>query len=73
MDNFAPRILATIVGIAIAAIPTLLFFGVRELLSPEGFSQEFFVLGIGIWIFGGMQIVFFFIWLFAMFLTWAMS
>lgn len=40
----------------VAFIPTWMFIGFRSLLSPQGFFQEFFVLGVGLYLFGAVQI-----------------
>jgi len=71
--RFLINVLITVAGTAVAAIPTLLFLGMRGFLSPEGFFQEFFVLGIGIWIFGAWQLLFFILWVIGMFFTWTMA
>jgi hypothetical protein len=40
----------------IALIPTWLYLIVRFLLNPEGFWQEFFLLGLGLYVLGTIQL-----------------
>ena len=47
-----------IIAALIAFLPTIFFFSVKALLSPEGFWQNFVVYGIGVWFLGGLQFVF---------------
>jgi hypothetical protein len=44
--------------LAVMLIPLWFFIGARSILSPEGFFQEFFVLGVGVWILGAAQLGF---------------
>ncbi|KPJ85444.1 hypothetical protein AMJ57_03060 [Parcubacteria bacterium SG8_24] len=41
----------------IALIPTWLYILARLLLEPDGFWQEVVVLGLGVWVLGGIQIM----------------
>lgn len=55
--NFTKRLFWSFVTIILALIPTWLFIGGRSLLNPTGFLQEFFVLGVGVWLLGAAQFV----------------
>ncbi len=57
MNKFFVGLFATVVIWVIALIPLWVFVGEHDLISPEGFFQEFFVFGIGVWFLGGAQIV----------------
>ena len=50
-------ILLSIISAIIALIPVWVFIGIRILLSPKGFWQNFFLLGLGIWSLGIIQII----------------
>lgn len=53
----AKRLFWSSIIIILAFIPTWLFIGGRSLFNPTGFFQEFFILGIGIWFLGGIQLI----------------
>lgn len=53
----AKRLFWSFIIIILALTPTWLFIGGRSLFNPTGFFQEFFILGIGIWFLGGIQLV----------------
>jgi hypothetical protein len=40
------------------------------LLAPQGFWQNFFLFGIGIWLLGGTQVLLFFIWIAVLITIW---
>lgn len=61
----------SMVALAIALIPVWLYVGARSLLSPEGFFQEFFVFGAGVFFLGTFQIVLLFALLFVLFFIWS--
>ncbi len=51
-------ILLSIGAVIIALIPFWFYLLMRFALSPTGFWQNFFLLGLGIWLLGGIQILF---------------
>ncbi len=48
--------------LAIALIPLWTYLLVRNSLDPQTFWQKFLVLGVGVYLLGGLQIVFLIIW-----------
>ena len=48
----------TIVLIVLASLPSIGFVMARNAMSPDGFWQNLIVYGIGIWLLGGLQIIF---------------
>lgn len=53
---FFARLMLSAVCIVLALVPTWFFLVARSLLSPEGFWQEVFVFGVGLYFLGGLQI-----------------
>jgi len=37
-------------------IPAYIFIGAHYFLAPEGFFQNFILLGVGVWLLGGLQL-----------------
>ncbi|MEK7519923.1 MAG: hypothetical protein AAB581_01620 [Patescibacteria group bacterium] len=60
--NVIIKFLLTVLALMVSSIPLWMYMGGRSLVSPEGFLQEFFVFGIGLWFLGGAQVV---LWVFA--------
>ena len=60
----------TLISLVVALIPLWIFIGGKSLLSPEGFFQNFFVFGIGIWFLGGIQLLLLIICFVWMFIVW---
>lgn len=59
----------TLVSLVVAAIPLWIWLAAHNMLEPNGFWQEIVVLGLGVWILGGLQIIFVFfllVWLVAL-------
>lgn len=52
------RILLGLIGTFVALIPTWLYLGARFVFSPNGFFQEVFLFGVGLWFLGGLQFIF---------------
>jgi hypothetical protein len=44
------------IGAVVCFIPLWVYLAARWLLAPQGFWQEFFLLGVGMWILGTFQI-----------------
>lgn len=57
------KALLSVFTLVLALIPLWMFIGFRSLLSPEGFFQEFFVFGMGIYFLGFTQIILLISWL----------
>jgi hypothetical protein len=49
----------SIIALALAGIPTYIFLVAKGALNPEGFWQTFIVLGVGLWLLGGLQFMLF--------------
>lgn len=71
MAKIIIRIGLSLVATVFAPIPVWLFLGMRSMLSPEGFLQNFFVFGLGVWFLGGLQILLAIGWIFALFVIWS--
>ena len=50
------KIGVSLISVVVAGIPTWIWLLARTLLEPEGFWQEVVVLGLGVWVLGGLQI-----------------
>ena len=61
--DFFQKSIFTFIVTAIAFMPTIMFFVVKNLLNPEGFWQKFVVFGVGVYFLGGIQIAFIIVWL----------
>ena len=48
----------TLVSLLVAGIPAWIWLLAHTLLEPDGFWQEIVVLGLGVWVLGGLQIIF---------------
>lgn len=59
MLEFLGKTAASVAVGLIGLIPTWMYLGARQLLSPEGFFSEFFVFGVGVWLLGGAQLILF--------------
>ncbi|MBI2052515.1 MAG: hypothetical protein HYT38_02450 [Candidatus Sungbacteria bacterium] len=64
------RIGLSVLVAAVAAIPIWVYLAARHFLSPEGFWQEFFLLGIGLWLLWGAQVFFAIAGLFVLMIIW---
>jgi hypothetical protein len=69
-SSFGAFILSLIAA-AICLWPVWLWLLAKSLLSPHGFWQEFFLLGVGVWFLGGAQVVFLIILIIVLFFIWA--
>ncbi len=47
----------SLISVVVAGVPTWIWLLARTLLEPEGFWQEVVVLGLGVWVLGGLQIL----------------
>ncbi|MBU1178754.1 hypothetical protein KKB69_00195 [Patescibacteria group bacterium] len=65
------QFLLSVAATAIAGIPFWLFLGARSMLSPEGFLQNFFVFGAGMYFLGVFQFLFFVGWIFVLVFIWS--
>lgn len=64
------RIILSLLVTLIASIPVDLAFSIYKFANPGSFIEKFLMLGLGIWVFGGMQFFFFIIWLFSLYEIW---
>lgn len=64
------KFLMSVVGLLIAGLPTWFFLGLRSMAAPEGFWQELVFTGLGLWFLGGLQFVFFVIYIALMVSVW---
>ena len=62
LSSFAVNSVFLIITLAIALLPTWIYLLVKHFLSPEGFWQNAFLLGISVWFLGGLQIVILILW-----------
>jgi len=63
LDGIGTKIILTLGSLLVALIPLWFFLLVENLLSPEGFWQNFVVYGLGIYFLGIIQLVFLIIWI----------
>ena len=52
------RIFLILLGAFVAFLPTLFFFLLKGLLNPTGFWEKAFTYGFGLYLLGGLQILF---------------
>jgi hypothetical protein len=64
------RLLLSLFATIIAGIPLWVYLIANMLLAPQGFWQNFFLFGIGIWLLGGTQVLLFFIWIAVLITIW---
>lgn len=55
------KIVINIVSAILMFWPTALFLLIKSLIHPVGFWENFAVYGGGIWVFGGLQLLFLFL------------
>ncbi|PIP17949.1 MAG: hypothetical protein COX43_01455 [Parcubacteria group bacterium CG23_combo_of_CG06-09_8_20_14_all_35_9] len=60
--NFLIKLIVGIVVTVICFVPVEFYIAAKFLLNPQGFWQNFALLGIGIYVAGGAQILLFIIW-----------
>jgi len=48
-------LLFSVLGIAVAGIPTWIYLGARWAIEPSGFWQNFALVGMGLFFLGGIQ------------------
>lgn len=51
------KIVVSVVLTAVMLTPLWAFMLIRHFLNPEGFWQQIVTVGLGFWIFGGVQIL----------------
>lgn len=61
--SFVVGLAFLIVTLAIALLPTWIYLLIKFFLSPQGFWQNAFLLGVSVWLLGGLQVVIFILWL----------
>jgi hypothetical protein len=59
MQIIIKKAIFSLLVLGLMFIPLGVFLGARSMLNPEGFLQEFFVFGVGIWLVGAAQLLFF--------------
>lgn len=55
MKDIGFKLFLTVAGIALAGIPVWLYLTASSLLNPEGFWQKLVVMGVGLYVLGGIQ------------------
>jgi hypothetical protein len=65
------RSFLSVIAVPVCLTPTWFFMGMRSLLKPEGFFAEFFVLGLGFYFLGAIQILMLFGLFVVLFLLWS--
>ena len=70
------RTLGGLALLLVALCPTWIFFLLKYFLNPQGFWQNFVLLGVGFWILGGFQVILLVAWIglcIAMLIKWSES
>ena len=67
------NIIASLVVTVVAFVPLWIYLGARWLFSPEGFWQEFFLFGVGVWMLVAAQICFLIVGLFLLVVIWVIN
>lgn len=63
-------LVAVLVALAIALIPTWFFLTVRTFAEPDGFWQELALGVVAVWVLGSIQFVCVILWIVAVFFIW---
>jgi hypothetical protein len=71
MKELIGKIFCSFIIAIICFIPVWFFLGGRSFLSPEGFFQEFFIFGIGLYFLGFAQLCLLGVFIFLMVSIWA--
>ncbi len=51
------KLLISLVFTMLALFPTWMYIAALQVLNPEGFWQNFLLLGAGVWFLGALQII----------------
>lgn len=57
MKDLGFKLFLTVLGIAIAGIPSWLYLLMSSALNPEGFWQNLVMVGVGLYVLGGFQFI----------------
>jgi hypothetical protein len=69
MNKITKTIISAVV-LVLASLPTDFFLLIKSLLNPAGFWEQFVVYGVGIYVLGGLQLVFLILWIVAVVSIW---
>lgn len=64
------NLLLTVLAAAIGGLPFWSYLFMRSMLTPQGFWQNFFLLGFGLYVLGAAQIVFLILFFVALYVIW---
>lgn len=64
------KIIITCMSTVGMLVPTLVWFGLKSVVNPAGFWENLAVVGLGIWFFGGAQLVLLIWWLVGNIMLW---
>ncbi len=67
------KLFSSVIVTALCLIPFWLYLVVRWLLEPDGFLAEFLVLGLGVYVLGGIQFFLIILWFVFLLSIWAGS
>ncbi|MES2749680.1 MAG: hypothetical protein V4606_04790 [Patescibacteria group bacterium] len=70
MNIVVVKTVFSLIVLGLMFLPLWFFLGARSMLNPEGFLQEFFVLGVGIWLVGAAQLMFFIVGMIVQYFIW---
>lgn len=73
MPRILSKLLSSVFCLVTCLIPTFLYLGARSILSPEGFWQEFFIMGAGIYLLGFFQVILVFVFIGLTVVIWGKS
>ncbi len=57
------KILLILVGGLIALLPTWVYLLIQHIANPQGFWQHLVMVGLGLWVLGGIQFVLLLLWI----------
>ena len=57
MKDFLSKVILSIIGTLICLIPAWIYLLAKWIFSPEGFWQNFFLFGVGVYFLGFLQLV----------------
>lgn len=64
------KLIVTVVVTVVCYFPAELYYSFKLLLKPQGFWQNFVLLGVGLWFLGAIQVVLLIVWIYLLLKNW---
>lgn len=69
--QFLVKLTVSLIATVIALIPVWIYLLAKWVFAPEGFWQNFFLSGVGVWLLGSVQVILLVILLIVFFAIWS--